>query len=251
MTNKALDALDEIEAMIDGAAIILGIHGGDNSKFKLIRAALATAPDDQFCQQTNQPKRECWCEKCMGQIPTEPTMEDASPPVTPILNSGMLPKNKAGDGASSAGAPKCFGSNPSYQSQAENDCHTCPYNNECLKRQPSGDEVEWAIQTLLDADFIKPEKRKALKILIATALTYAENNPPNLRTASDEEPDKYHRHHEIHEGNCVTCYAAQGTPAPEVVTVFTREEAAAFCSDEKAIDFIQYDCSNGIKIIGE
>lgn len=28
--------------------------------------------------------------------------------------------------------PKCFGSNPSPQDQAENDCHTCRWRQECL-----------------------------------------------------------------------------------------------------------------------
>lgn len=35
--------------------------------------------------------------------------------------------------------------------------------------------------------------------------------------AGDEAPDKYHRHHEIHEGNCVTCYnmGARDEETPE------------------------------------
>ncbi len=30
--------------------------------------------------------------------------------------------------------PECFGSNPSYQERAENDCNTCKLQNECLAR---------------------------------------------------------------------------------------------------------------------
>lgn len=29
-------------------------------------------------------------------------------------------------------APKCFGSSPSHQAQAENDCELCMYQSECL-----------------------------------------------------------------------------------------------------------------------
>lgn len=31
--------------------------------------------------------------------------------------------------------PVCFGSNPSYQGQAENDCCRCDANNECLTKE--------------------------------------------------------------------------------------------------------------------
>lgn len=32
--------------------------------------------------------------------------------------------------------PSCFRSSPSYQAQAENDCHTCEHNKECLAQKP-------------------------------------------------------------------------------------------------------------------
>ena len=35
---------------------------------------------------------------------------------------------------------------------------------------------------------------------------------------------------------------------PECPTVYRRSEADAFCSDAKALDFIQFDNPNGIKV---
>ena len=49
---------------------------------------------------------------------------------------------------SSFNRPCCFRSNPSYQTQAENDCFTCEYNEECLDYShipdfSFGGKVDW------------------------------------------------------------------------------------------------------------
>lgn len=31
-------------------------------------------------------------------------------------------------------SPGCFGSKPTHQEQAENDCHTCPSEDQCARR---------------------------------------------------------------------------------------------------------------------
>lgn len=38
------------------------------------------------------------------------------------------------DIAQSSLKPYCFGTNPSFQEQAENDCESCPYRNGCRQR---------------------------------------------------------------------------------------------------------------------